>query len=142
MSLSLFLRYHISDDCLLYILLWVFAPYLRNERTVHGSGALSCHYRKRTLKRQMTPEAVERRRKSGLSKLDDYNCPFKLAYSKLRFAKNQNSRKWKPRIFHIGTFAKKTCRPSAICNPSLTLFSPPNSHYATLDAIFFCSLKL
>jgi hypothetical protein len=55
----------------------------------------------------MTPEAVERRRLSGLSKLDDYNCPFKLAYSKLRFAKNQNSRKWKPRIFHIGTFAKK-----------------------------------
>jgi hypothetical protein len=80
--------------------------------TVHGSGALSCHYRKRTLKRQMTPEAVERRRKSGLSKLDDYNCPFKLAYSKLRFAKNQNSRKWKPRIFHIGTFTKETNLPT------------------------------
>jgi hypothetical protein len=75
----------------------------------------------------MTPEAVERRRKSGLSKLDDYNCPFKLAYSKLRFAKNQNSRKWKPRIFHIGTFAEKYYQPSAICIPSLCSLPPTHT---------------
>mmetsp|Transcript_16201 Transcript_16201/g.17459 ORF Transcript_16201/g.17459 Transcript_16201/m.17459 type:complete len:435 (-) Transcript_16201:419-1723(-) len=91
-------------------------------RLVHGSGALSCHYRKRTLKRQITPEAVERRghklaaasggtgQGQSSSRLDDYNCPFKLTYSKLRFAKNSARRTWKPRIFHIAKISSfNTC---------------------------------
>ena len=77
-------------------------------RLVHGSGALSCHYRKRTLKRQITPDAISRRRKSGQTHvLDDYDCQFKLSYTVIRAAAKKRARDrvrhWKPRLFHIGT---------------------------------------
>jgi len=84
-------------------------------RLVHGSGALSCHYRKRTLKRQITPDAISRRRKSGQTQvLDDYDCQFKLSYTVLRAASKKRARDrarhWKPRLFHIAkVFNFNTC---------------------------------